>query len=298
MKPCVYTIILNTNKREDTLACLRSLDKNDASNMHTIVLDNASIDGSVAAIQSEFPLVEIIQLAENLGYAGNNNVGIKAALQRGADWIFLLNEDTTLSSNCISVLVEYGEQNPQAGITGPLVYHADEPEVIQSAGGYLDANWNPLHTGINETDHGQYNAARQVQWISGCGLMVRRQAFDQAGLINKDFFYYNEEVELCRRINQFGWEIYLVPDAKLWHKGVQRNYHPSANVTYYKVRNFLLFLNLQHAPLRVKLHTWYENIRMVASYTIRPKWRNGRDHRDAAVQGMRDFLFHRWGKRG
>ena len=69
--------------------------------------------------------------------------------------------------------------------------------------------------------------------------MVRRQAFDQAGLINKDFFYYNEEVELCRRINQFGWEIYLVPDAKLWHKGVQRNYHPSANVTYYKVRNFL-----------------------------------------------------------
>ena len=296
--PLVYAVILNTNKRDDTLECLRSLVENNYPNLRVIVLDNASTDGSVEAIRAGFPQVEIIQLTENLGYAGNNNVGIQAALDRHADWVFILNEDTILSPECVSVLVACGETNPKVGALGPLVYHADEPDVIQSAGGYLDAHWRPLHTGINETDRGQYAEVREVEWISGCGLLVRREALQQAGLIDPRFFYYNEETELCQRIKRMGWSLWMVPSAKLWHKGVQRNYHPSANVTYYKVRNFLLFLDLIHAPARIKALTWMENLRMVASYTLRRKWRHARDHRDAAVQGMRDYLMKRWGKRG
>lgn len=296
--PLVCAVILNTNKRDDTLDCLRSLAENDYQNLHVIVLDNASTDSSVEAIRTGFPQVEIIQLAENLGYAGNNNVGIQAALDRQADWVFILNEDTILSPECVSALVACGKTNPKIGVLGPLVFHADEPDVIQSAGGYLDAHWRPLHTGINETDRGQYAEVREVEWISGCGLLVRREALQQAGLIDPRFFYYNEETELCQRIKRLGWSLWMVPMAKMWHKGVQRNYHPSANVTYYKVRNFLLFLDLIQAPARIKALTWMENLRMVASYTLRPKWRHARDHRDAAVQGMRDYLMKRWGKRG
>src|SRR5215212_8766888 len=95
-QPFVITLILNTNRREVTLACLASLEQSTHQINHTIVLDNASTDGSVAAIVSAFPAVEIIELTQNLGYAGNNNVGIRAALDRGADWVLVLNEDTIL----------------------------------------------------------------------------------------------------------------------------------------------------------------------------------------------------------
>ena len=297
MLPKVYTIILNTNRREDTLACLRTLAQCDYGNNQNVVLDNASTDGSVQAIQAEFPEVQILPLSENLGYAGNNNVGILYAMEHGADWVYILNEDTLVAPDCISLLVEAGEKDDAIGIVGPMVYHADEPGVIQSAGGLFDRYWQPYHSGLNETDTGQYPLVRDVEWICGCALLMRREAFEQVGVIDASFFYYNEEVELCFRAHHSGWRIQLVPGAKLWHKGVKRDYRPSANVTYYKVRNFLYFLSRHHAPLWVGLHAWSDNLRMVASYSLRPKWKKMRDHRDAAVQGMWDFLRNRSGKR-
>ncbi len=295
--PKVTAVILNTNKREDTLACLDSLVRNDYANLSIIVLDNASTDGSVEAIRLKYPQVSILQLVENKGYAGNNNVGIQAALDTAADWVFILNEDTILAPTCISELVRHAQAQAEVGIVGPLVYHADEPAVIQSAGGYFDSCWHTLHRGINTLDEGQYSSPIDTDWISGCGLLIRKEALQQAGLIDERFFYYNEEVELCYRVHRAGWKIRMVPTAKLWHKGVQRNYTPSANITYYKVRNFLLFLSLHNAPLKVKGCAWLENIRTLASYTLRPRWKHKRDHRDAIFQGMRDFLLKRWGKR-
>ena len=107
-QPLVISVILNTNRREDTLECLTSLAQSSYPNQRTIVLDNHSIDGSVQTIRAAFPAAQIIELTENLGYAGNNNVGIQAALLQGADWVFVLNEDTILDPDCISLLVKVG----------------------------------------------------------------------------------------------------------------------------------------------------------------------------------------------
>src|SRR5262249_29207310 len=148
--------VLNTNHREDTLQCLASLSQSTYRNHKILVLDNASKDGSVEAVRTLFPAVEIIQLPENHGYAGNNNVGIQAALAQSADWILVLNEDTTLAPDCLAQLVEAGESSPQIGIVGPLVYHYDEPDVIQSAGGRLGRGWESQHIGKNEADCGQF----------------------------------------------------------------------------------------------------------------------------------------------
>src|SRR6266498_124865 len=133
-QPLVITVILNTNRRADTLDCLQSLTQSSYPNNRIIVLDNASSDGSVPAIRAAFPAVQIIELTENLGYAGNNNVGIKAAIAQGADWVFVLNEDTILDPTCLEQLVDVGESNEKIGIVGPMVYHHDEPTIIQSAG--------------------------------------------------------------------------------------------------------------------------------------------------------------------
>jgi GT2 family glycosyltransferase len=118
-EPLLISVILNTNRREDTLACLASLDASHYGNHKALVLDNASSDGSVAAIREAFPEVEVLSLETNLGYAGNNNAGIAAAVEQGAGWIFVLNEDTIVDPDCLTYLVAAGERNEKIGIVGP-----------------------------------------------------------------------------------------------------------------------------------------------------------------------------------
>ena len=295
--PHIVAVILNTNRCEDTLACLQSLRETAYQNLTVLVLDNSSTDGSVEAVSACFPEVKIIRLEQNLGYAGNNNVGIKAALELEADWVLVLNEDTILDSNCLSLLAEAGESSPDTGIVGPLVYHFDEPQVIQSAGGLMNGRWQLTQLGMNEPDRGQYSGLRAVHFISGCAIMVRRQAIEQNGGLDDRFFYYWEETDWCLRILKSGWKIIHVPQAKLWHKGVQRDYKPSPNITYYWTRNWFLLLSKHKAPLSARLYVWTYLARTLISWSVRPKWRAKRAHRDAIWQGMRDFLRRQWGQR-
>ena len=295
-QPLVITVILNTNRRADTLDCLQSLTQSSYPNSRIMVLDNASTDGSVAAIRSAFPAVQSLQLAENLGYAGNNNVGIKAGLEQGADWVLVLNEDTIVDPACLAELVRVGESDPRIGIVGPMVYHHGEPTIIQSAGGRLGRYWESQHIAQNETDTQQFRAPHTVDWISGCAILVRRAVIEQVGMLDERFFYYWEETEWCLRARRGGWQILHVPQAKLWHKGVQRDYRPKPSVAYYNTRNRLFMLQKHRAPLGVRAIAWAQIGRTLMSMSIRPKWRASRAHRDAIVRGTIDFLRHRWGQ--
>lgn len=294
-QPYLITVILNTNRRDDTLACLDSLAQSTYPNHKIIVLDNASTDGSVEAIQEKFPAVEIISLTENRGYAGNNNVGIKAALAQGADWVLVLNEDTILDPACLAQLIEVGESDSAIGIVGPLVYHFDEPNILQSAGGRLSPYWEGSHIGQNELDSGQFSSPCDVHWISGCAILVRRSVIEQVGMLDERFFYYWEETEWCLRTSRAGWRIVHVPQAKLWHKGVQRDYRPKPSVTYYSTRNRLLMLSKHDAPLMMWLVVWGQTLRTLISWTVKPQWRSMRQHRNAMWRGIMDFLRRRWG---
>ena len=293
--PVITSVILNTNRREDTLACLESLARTQYPNMQTILLDNNSTDGSAEAVRIQFPAVQIINLAENLGYAGNNNVGIECALKGGADWVLVLNEDVILAENCVQQLIEVGESDPEIGIVGPLVYHFDEPTVIQSAGGILGKYWQSIHLGKNEPDRGQFREPQRVEWISGCAILVRRAVIEQVGMLDRDYFIYWEETEWCIRAGQAGWKIVHVPSAKLWHKGVQKNYLPKPSFTYYATRNHLATLAKHKAPLIARLYTWFQIIRTLVSWSVKPKWRHKYDHRHAMWRGVIDFLRGRQG---
>jgi len=295
-QPYVVNLVINDNRCDDTLACLTSLEKGTYDKCTTIVLDNGSTDGCLETIRSTFPAVQIIELVRNDGYAGNNNIGIEAALAQGADWVFVLNEDTILAPDCLTRLIDAGESDPHIGIVGPMVYHYDEPDVIQSAGGMLGPRWQSIHLAKNEVDRDQFTAPHEVDWISGCAILVRRALVEQVGMLDERFFCYWEDTEWCLRAAKGGWRIVHVPAAKLWHKGVQRDYHPRPFVTYYLTRNRFLTLAKHHAPTKAWALAWAETLRTLASWTVKPKWRSKREHRKAMWHGMVDFLHQHWGQ--
>jgi GT2 family glycosyltransferase len=288
-------IIISNNRREEIFDCLASLYRCNYTDYRILQLDNGSEDETLDIIREKYADVEIVPLVKNLGYAGNNNIGIKMAIENGAKWILLLNDDVVLDPDCLTAMLAVGDSDPRIGVVGPLVYHHNEPNVIQSAGGLLGKRWESIHLGKNEQDIGQYEIPSQVEWISGCAIMVRREAIEQVGMLDQTYFMYWEETEWCIRLARAGWKIFMTPEAKIWHKGVQRDYQPTPSFTYYGTRNHLLTLAKHRAPFRAKVYTWLQYCRTLLSWSIRPKWRAKREHRNAMWKGMTDFLHRRSG---
>jgi len=293
--PLVVSVIIYSGRRSDIVECLDSLDQMTYPNHKIMVMDYILSDGLSTAISSSHPDVQVVELSENLGYAGNNNVGIKLAMEQGADWILILNDDTILDAICLSELISNGESIANVGIVGPMIYHFDEPIVIQSAGGELNRYWSSRHIGQNEPDEGQYTDVRQVDWVSGCAMLVRRGLIEQVGMLDPDYFLYWEETEWCLRAGRAGWKTVNVPKSRLWHKGVQSDYQPKPYVTYYMTRNHLFTLFKYKAPPIAWIYTLIQIIRSLVSWTIKPKWRSKREHRNAMWRGFVDFLRCRQG---
>jgi GT2 family glycosyltransferase len=117
------------------------------------------------------------------------------------------------------------------------------------------------------------------------------------GGLDERYFYYWEETEWCLRARQRGWKIMFVPEAHGWHKGVQRNYRPGPNITYYSTRNRLLTLAKHRAPWTARAAVLLSTMRTLISWSIRPAWRSMREHRNAMWQGLCDYFRQRWGMR-
>lgn len=296
--PTIVTVVLNTSRKDDTLQCLASLAAQTVRDINqVIVLDNGSVDGSIDAIGRSFPDVQIAPIHRDAGYAGNNNVGIRRALACRPEWIFILNEDTVLDRECLAQMLAAAKEDATIGIVGPLVLHHDEVDVIQSAGGQLTRYWESRHIAANQPHRAAIARVTEVDWVSGCALLVRRAVVEQVGMLDERFYYYWEETEWCVRAKKAGWRIVNAPAARLWHKGVRRDYRPGANVSYYNTRNRLLLLSIHHPPMRVWLVVWFQTARTLLSLSIRPKWRKLHAHRDAMWQGVVDFLAGRSGIR-
>jgi len=288
-QPSVCVLILNRDRRDDTLACLASLLGSPYPNLEVVVLDNASSDGTAAAVRAAYPSVHVIETGGNLGYAAGNNVGLSWARDRAADYVLLLNEDTIVDPDFIGHLVAAAEHRPELGFLGPLVYHHSEPHVIQSAGGTTTADWRTHHRGQNELDTGQYAQPFEADWVSGCAIFMRMSVVNHIGTLDPEFFIYSEEVDWCLRARRAGFKGLVVPAARIWHKGVRRDYSPSPRVTYLSARNHLRLLHKHRAGARVLLREMARDFRALASWTIRPRWRDQRAHRNALARAMVDF---------
>lgn len=294
--PRVAIIVLNWNRRADTMACLESLRALIYPDYEIVVVDNASSDGSAAAIRQQFPEVTLLENAANLGYAGGNNVGLRYALEQGADYAFLLNNDTVVDPGCLSALVAVAAADPAVGMAGPLIYYFDRPTVIWSAGGAID--WRRGTTrmiGLDEPDEGRWTEPRPVDFLTGCALLVKAETLRQIGLLDERFFAYYEDTEWGVRAVRAGYRLLLVPAAKVWHKIAPTRQAVSPAIYYYMTRNRLLFLQSSRAGLGPQLAVFWENLRTLASWTLRPRWRDRRPLRGVMARALGDYLLRRWG---
>jgi len=292
----VIVIILNWNNAGDTLQCLASLESLTYPNYGLLIVDNGSTDDSVQRIRAVYSTVTLLETGENLGYAGGNNVGIRYALEQGADYVLLLNDDVVLAEDAISALLKVAVQHPEAGFLGPNVYIMEQPEHLLSSGGVFAADWCPFHRGMGERHEFHDGDGVEVDFLSGCALLVARTAMEKIGLLDEDFFTYGEDVEWCFRGKRAGFKVLLVPQAKVWHPDTRLRDENSARVMYYITRNHLLFLR-KHRLGKIALgRAWMRNWILLINWSINPKWRHIRPKRDALWLAMRDFVLGRFGK--
>jgi len=237
----VSIITINFNGLAVTCALIDTITFND--NMEVIVVDNASEEDEAGEIERRYPAVKVIRSSQNLGFAGGNNLGIKAA--RGK-YLFFINNDTILShqSSDISHLVSRLESSDKIGAVCPKIRFAWDTYPIQFAG-YTPLSPITLRNrsiGYGEEDRGQYDTAHPTPYAHGAAMMVKREAIDKAGLMPECYFLYYEELDWSMMLTQAGYTIWYEPACTIYHKESQATGQNSPQKTYYLTRNRLLLV--------------------------------------------------------
>jgi GT2 family glycosyltransferase len=217
--PRVDVITLTWNQRQDTLECLASLNQLTYPNYRIIVVDNGSIDGTAEAVRAQYPTVTLLVNERNLGFQGGFNVGIRLALDSGADYVFVMNNDTSVQADILDELVKYAAPG-EVGMASPKIYYFSEPNRIWTVGGDRHPiTFEMTHKGDGQLDHGQWDRVIERDYLIGCAMLMKRELLERIGLFDTGYHpIYYEDVDICIRAQQVGYRLLLVPSAKMWHK--------------------------------------------------------------------------------
>jgi GT2 family glycosyltransferase len=239
--PVVYGVVLNWNKSADTLACLGSLVCQDAISPKLLIVDNASTDNSIQQIREKFPQAEIITNSQNLGFARGINKGILYALDAGAGYVFIINNDAYLEVTALATLLDHISDD--VGILAPMVYYASHPEKIWSIGGRSNLlNLETVGDARGQIDLGNWPQSLERDFVTGCAMLIPRHTFERVGLFDERFHMYYEDADFCRNIRDAGLRILVIPKAKAWHKvSLSSGGSESPNERYWMARSSILF---------------------------------------------------------
>ena len=297
--PLCSVIVCSLNGARVLPACLKSVlasrgPGEDARGVgfEAIVVDNGSTDGTGELVRRDFPAVRLVASERNLGFAGGNNLGIRAA--RG-EILILLNDDTEVPPEWLGRLAAPFAHDPRIGAAGCKLLYPDG-KTIQHAGGILLANANTSHIGYGEEDRGQWDSPGERAYVTGAALALRRAALVQVGLLDPAFFpIYFEEVDIQTRLARAGWKIWYEPSAWLIHFESQSQGVASARFVFRYTRNRMRYLALHGfrqgwwAAVRDERRWWRDAWRAnrfktvlrayVAALAQWPLWRHDRQAR-------------------
>jgi GT2 family glycosyltransferase len=260
--PSVAVVVLNWNGTDDTLECLRSLVGVDYPRCEIVVVDNGSQPSPRQCIIGQFPAVSYVETGLNLGYAGGNNVGIRYALQRGHDYVFVLNNDTTVDPHFLRLAVGVAESDPHIAVVGIKILAFEDPSRVWVAYGSLTYRKGLVHLyGYYEPNDGRFDTQRDVEWVPGTALLMRRAALEQIGLFDENFFAYHEDVDWCTNAREQGWRVVYAPGAQILHKG----HRSSGGKGYVTPRQYLAGRNM---VLFVRKHARWHQLLKFAAFQI------------------------------
>jgi GT2 family glycosyltransferase len=254
-RPLVYVVILNWNGWRDTVACVESCRELTWPNYRVLVVDNGSTDGSEELLRARLPEVRILQSGRNLGFSGGNNVGIRYALDAGAEYVWLLNNDAEAAPEALEALVDALESTPTAAAATSKIFLHDDRQRLQFAGGLWEKGRLRLRLrGTNEVDRGQFDDTLGLGSASGCSMLLRASVIREIGLMDESYFLYWEDTEWCARAQRSGYLVRFAPKSHVWHKVSATARQSSFGQSYYFVRNGFFFL-LRYDPVLLPLFT-------------------------------------------
>lgn len=246
--PLVSMIAINYDHLDDTVEFLESAEKLTYPNVEIIVVDNNSPkEKPTEEIKRRFPKVKFIQSEKNLGFAGGNNLGLKAAK---GEYYFLVNNDTLLFPDFLEPIIEFMESHPDAGMASPKVLYPDG-KTLQFAGGGIINPFTGRQKcfGMGEIDKGQYDVYYKTEMVHGGALIIPKKVVDKVGLMPEIYFLYYEELDWAESVKRAGYSIYYVGIAKILHKESVSTGAESPLKTYYMTRNRLLFMRRNFSGL-------------------------------------------------
>jgi len=295
--PRIGIIIVNWNGMKDTLACLSSLKTMKGRNDCIVcVVDNASSDESIEQIQKNYPEVVIVKEKTNEGFCKANNDGMKKVLSMGVEYIWLLNNDTTVDPSALMAIKEFDDAS--VGAVGSKIYfskgceyHASRytkkelGKVIWYAGGVIDwENMYASHRGVDEVDHGQYDTSETTSFITGCSIFVKKEVIEKVGMLDEGYYLYLEDLDWSHRIQMAGYKTMYSPSSIVWHTNAASSGKPGSKLhEYYQSRNRLLF-GISYAPLRTKVALLKEAFKWLRGGSVEKK------------KAVKDYLCGTFGK--
>lgn len=251
------TVIVNWNGREDTLRCLASLAEGSTRPEVTLVVDNGSTDGSAEAIRAAYPDVEVIALPANRHFAAGANAGLRRALDMGADFIWLLNNDVEVEPDALGRLVSMMRAGPQIlGMIGPRIVQENPRREL------VGARINFRTGAIADVAPDEVDFIR-VDYVWGCAMMIGAETLREIGLFDESLVAYFEDADLCLRASKSGWMIAGIPGATVRHIGSGSANRQFLQTQFLRGRNWLRCL-MRHArpDQRAGLLAWMIGVRL------------------------------------
>ena len=284
----ISIITVNYNGINDTCELIDTIPFEKHS-IEMVVVDNASIKDEATIIQSKYPFIKVIRSDQNLGFAGGNNLGIKAAQGK---YLFLVNNDTIFNDFNIEALISRLESSPKIGMVCPKIRFTYGSRRIQFAG-YSSLSKITVRNhaiGCNQPDDGSYNTAHPTPYAHGAAMMLKREIIDEVGLLPECYFLYYEELDWSLMITRAGYQIWYEPACTIFHKESQSTGQDSPLRTYYITRNRLLFVKRNyHGPYKYLSYLYLLSIVALRDY-LKSTFRGRFDLCRSISRGVSSFL--------
>lgn len=290
MLPTVSIITVNYNQAQITSQLLASIERVGYHNLEIIVIDNYSKENPEAYLKQQYPQITFIRNPQNSGFAGGNNIGIQHAK---GDYLLFLNNDTEITKGMIETLLAAFDKCPDAGIVCPKICYFEPPHLIQYVG-YTEIN---PYTARNKTignlepDKNQYTQITKTHYAHGAAMMIPRYVIDKAGNMPELYFLYYEELDWCEQIKKQGYNIYVEPNACIYHKESVTTGRNSPLKTYYLTRNRILFAQRNVSAINFSLFCLFFGLLTIPKNLLSFLINREPQHAKAFIKGIKDAIW-------